>query len=101
MWVREAWVGLELPLASRRELTCATVGILTGPRSYMGQIWARVTGRTERVTGYLVQSAPAIALLSTADPQAAAWWRESAPRFCQGGSCFVFDSSACEPLVAD
>ncbi len=95
-WVREAWVGLELPLAEFQAVTVETSGVLTGPRSRPGYWWARLTGRLEVVSGYVVPSDRAIELLGRSRPEAAAWWRTHAPDFCQAGAEFMFDARACE-----
>jgi hypothetical protein len=96
-WVREAWVGLELPLAHPEEVAVETGGVLTGPRTWLGGWWARLTGRLEVVSGYVVKADRAIDLLGRSRPEAAAWWRAHAPEFCRSGAEFIFDSPACEP----
>ena len=96
-WVRRAWVGLELPLAVPQAVTLETSGVLTGPRSWPGYWWARLTGRLQVVSGYVVASDRAIDLLGRSRPEAAAWWRTHAPDFCQPGAEFIFDAPACEP----
>ncbi len=96
-WVREAWVGLELPLAHLEEVTVETGGVLTGPRSSLGYWWAKLTGRLEVVSGYVVRSDRAIDLLGRSRPDAAAWWQTHAPKFCEPGAEFIFDAPACEP----
>jgi hypothetical protein len=96
-WVREAWVGLELPLVHLGEVTVETGGVLTGPRSWLGYWWARLTRRLEVVSGYVVRSDRAIILLSGSRPDAAAWWQTHAPMFCEPGAEFIFDAPACEP----
>lgn len=96
-WVREAWIGLELPLADLAEVSIETVGVLTGPFSPLGYGWAKVRGRLHRTTGYAVRSARAIDILARSRPDAAEWWRTNTPRFCQPGELFIFDTPACEP----
>ncbi len=96
-WVREAWIGLELPLAHLEEVAVRTTGVLTGPRTWLGYWWGRLTGRFEIVSGYVVKADRAIDLLSQSRPDAAAWWRGYAPAFCEPGAEFVFDAAACEP----
>lgn len=96
-WVREAWVGLELPLVERHEITAETGGVLTGPTSLIGYWWARLRGKLHSTTGYTVRSARAIELLERTRPDAANWWRTHAPRFCDPNEGFIFDSPACEP----
>ena len=96
-WVREAWVGLELPLAELDETTVETSGVLSGPRTPLGYWWARLRGKTDPMTGYVVRSARAIQILAGARPDAAQWWRTHAHRFCEPDAEFIFDSAACEP----
>ena len=95
-WVREAWVGLELPVVSARKLTASTFGALTGPTTLLASIWALASGKATKVSGYAVRSAEAIQLLSGSNPDAAAWWRENAPVFVEGRRIFLFDTPACQ-----
>lgn len=96
-WVREAWVGLRLPVMDCRP--SFSFGVLSGPRSWIGQWMAILTGRAERVEGYWVESAGAIALLERIRPDAAAWWRGHVPEFSKPGRVFVFDLPACNPVA--
>ena len=96
-WVREAWVGLELPLAVLGEITIETGGVLSGPFSLLGYRWAKFRGRLHNTTGYAVGSARAIDILARSRPDAAEWWRTKASRFCRPDEQFIFDSPACEP----
>ena len=97
LWVREAWVGLELPLGRLEPVTVDTVGVLSGPSSQWGFWWARLRGRVHRTTGYEVPSARAIELLARKRPDAADWWRANTRRFCDPDQAFIFDMPACEP----
>ena len=99
LWVREAWVGLELPLADYRRVTIPTIGVLTGPTDVAGQILANLTGRSKLVEGFIVRSAEAIGILARTAPDAAAWWRENTPAYLKPDVTFVFDSPCCEPLL--
>lgn len=95
-WVREAWVGLDLPFMTRRPFgRWLGFGVLSGPTTIMGALWAIVTGRTIRVTGYRVNAAEAVALLEGHSPEAARWWREKTPHLLGARQAFVFDSDAC------
>jgi hypothetical protein len=101
LWVREAWIGLELPLAWPSDAQRITVyGVLTMPTSRFGLLWANLLGRRQRVDGYRVTSAEAIHLLGKHRADAAAWWRAEAPAFLEPGMCFVFDAPACRPVYA-
>jgi hypothetical protein len=51
LWVREKWVGLELPARYSAPKTCLTFGALSGPPTLFGQLWAMLRGRAERVSG--------------------------------------------------
>ena len=50
-WVREAWVGLVLPLKEPTLTTVPTAGVLSGPRSAMGMFWASLAGAPVCTTG--------------------------------------------------
>jgi hypothetical protein len=94
-WVRDAWIGLELPLAYRRSRNWRGIGVLTGPRGFLRQVWGLIRGRTIRMPGYLIKSKTAIEILARANPAAADWWRENAPQFLEGWNKFIFDEAAC------
>jgi hypothetical protein len=98
LWVREKWVGLELPLArgysGRR--TVYGFGVLSAPRKRLVAIWWWFLGRSERYTGYVVDAAAAVSILESAAPNAAAWWRETAPHLLGPRQKFVFAESVCQ-----
>lgn len=99
-WVRQAWIGLELPVKTGRGLRrWRSIGVLTGPRSILGQLWARLLGRTDRIEGYVVDAKAAVDLLAVHNPEAAAWWRENADQLFDGRRGLVFDVAACEPVA--
>lgn len=95
-WVRDAWIGVRLPLVRRETVQTKGFGVLTGPKSWFGQMWGCLTGRAFPVAGYLVEAAHAVELLGWTRPEAAAWWREHGGAFINPGRMFVFDRSACE-----
>ncbi len=98
--VRRAWVGLVLPVpdkyAKRQELPM--VGVLSGPRSLLGILFAAVTGRIQHVPGYAVAADTAVEILGKHAPEAASWWRQNAARSIQPGRHFVFAQEACEVI---
>jgi hypothetical protein len=101
-WVREAWIGLRLPIGHpAHAVRVRGVGVLSVPRSRLGWWWAAITGRAQTIEGYLVPSAEAIALLADHRPEAAAWWRSNTPWFSCPGQQFLFDTPACAPIYAD
>ena len=98
-WVREAWVGLVLPLKESGLKTLPSIGVLSGPKSSLGWLWASLTGESITCTGYLTPAAAAIEILERARPEAAAWWRDNAPKFLREEAEFLFEASACERIA--
>jgi len=98
--IREAWVGLELPLLRDKPLRYLGSGVLTGPRSFVGTLIHLVTFRLRIQTGFVVPSLLAIEILEKADPGAARWWRENAPHTARRGRHFLFSPECCELVAA-
>jgi hypothetical protein len=98
--VREAWVGLTLPLARgcRQPHTARTVGVVTGPTTWWGKCMALLVGRTNKAYAYVVPSAEAIRILSEQAPDAADWWKKNAPHYVSDTALFAFRAEACEPV---
>jgi hypothetical protein len=97
--VREAWVGLELPLLPaqlNRRRTFLTVGVLTGPRLWWQRLLSILLGRFERQSGYAVDALNAVNILATRDPDAAAWWRTNCAYLLDGRHPLVFAADVCE-----
>lgn len=94
-WVRDAWIGLSLPLVERQQSSLYSVGVLSGPTSWISQLIAVFRGKAERVTGYLVNASEAVEQLAHHSPDAAAWWRENTPHLLDGKRNFLFDADAC------
>jgi len=100
LWVREKWVGLDLPVT--RYSACSGflgLSVPSTPRSWLGQWAAVVRGRAEPVAGYAVEASPAVGILSTVSAEAAAWWREHAPHLIAPRRYLVFHEEVCR--VAD
>jgi hypothetical protein len=101
LWVREKWVGLELPLLRwpyARKLI--GFGAVSGPRTWVAQIWAMLRGRSQRIHGFAVDAARAVDILDRASPDAAAWWREHATELILPGRGLIFHAEVCE-IVPD
>ena len=100
LWVREKWVGLDLPVArysGRRKFL--TMGVLSLPRSMPAQWLAVFRGRVEPIAGYAVEALPAVDILAHAHPEAAAWWRENTPHLIAPKRYLVFHEEVCR--IAD
>ncbi|HTD52198.1 MAG TPA: hypothetical protein VK780_04160 [Thermoanaerobaculia bacterium] len=99
-WVREQWVGLELPLAqrSRRARSRSVFGVLSGPRGMLTRWLAILSRRARRESGYAVRVSDAVAVLGSKSPEAASWWRTNVPDMRSPFRCFLFSESVCQVL---
>lgn len=91
-WVRQKWVGLSLPLAQRDATpkVFPTAGVLSGPRNVLTCLFAWLTGKLVRESGYMVESLAAIQVLEATHPEAAAWWKQNTPHLIRAHRYFVF-----------
>jgi hypothetical protein len=97
LWVREKWVGLTLPLARFGSAnTFHTFGVLSGPRTFLPQVWALARGRSNKIYGFPVNAARAVEVLSHASPDAAAWWQENARELILPGRYLLFHAEVCD-----
>ncbi|MCB9178003.1 MAG: hypothetical protein H6590_01070 [Flavobacteriales bacterium] len=98
--IRQAWIGLEIPVperfAGRRRVV--GLGVLSGPKNWLGALFAIISGRAKRETGYIVEASTAVDLLAVHSPDAADWWRKHAHRFIEPGRYFMFAAEACEEM---
>jgi hypothetical protein len=94
--IREAWVGLVLPIVGRRSYRMWTSGVLTGARTPWGRLWSALRGRWRKREGYAVDAAEAIRLLAIERPDAAQWWRENAPHLIGAHRRFLFERTVCQ-----
>jgi hypothetical protein len=101
LWVREKWIGLELPLLrwSSAE-TFIAFGAVSGPRTWLAQIWEMLRGRSQRVYGFTVDASRAVEILDRRSPEAAAWWRENGAELIVLGRGLIFHAEVCE-IVRD
>ncbi len=88
--VREAWVGIVLPLALPEKRQGLNTGVLTGPKMPLTRLLWHLTGRYSQTVGYLVESAVAISILSQQHPSAAQWRQQNTPEFLKPGRLFMF-----------
>jgi hypothetical protein len=94
--VREAWVGLDLPLKRKRPHRYLGSGVLSGPRSTFQTLVHLFTFRLKVHTGFVVPSLTAIEILERTQPNAARWWGENAPHTMRPKRYFLFSSDCCE-----
>ncbi len=86
-WVRQAWIGLELPLVAGQ--------VRAGSGNAQGVLSGEAVAAPP---AYAVEGRAAIAILQAACPDAAAWWRENVPLVLASGSQLVFPAEVCERL---
>lgn len=100
VWVREQWVGLELPLAQRRRgaLRVPSWSVLSAPTTWLGDIVGFLAGRSTRERGYAVPVLAALEILGTVSPDAEEWWRTTTPHLCKSWRRFLFNTEACEVI---
>jgi hypothetical protein len=96
--IREAWVGLVLPVFRKNPGYYLASGVLTGPRSVMDGILNFFAFRFQLQRGFAVPSLVAVEILEKSKPDAARWWRENAPRTIRPRRYFVFSAECCEPV---
>ncbi|MEO8739601.1 MAG: hypothetical protein ABI537_07860 [Casimicrobiaceae bacterium] len=94
--IRQAWVGLTLPLLHARPRHFLVSGVLSGARGRrLATFLHLITFRLKVQTGYVVSSLAAIEILETSDATAALWWRENALHVLQPRNRFLFSVDCC------
>jgi len=99
--IRRAWIGLTLPLMAgdnAPRVIKSVGGVLTMPKTKMGEWWRIITGRTVRKTGYCVPATRSIQILEDTNPEAAAWWKKNVPLVNDKQEAFLFNVEACEEV---
>jgi hypothetical protein len=97
--VREAWIGLELPLPlepSGHRRVWLTTGVVSGPRTWWQRLIAILRGRAQVRSGYAVNGLEAVNLLALKDPVAAAWWRDNCAHVLDGKRRLLFPADVCQ-----
>jgi hypothetical protein len=94
--IREAWVGLELPLKRKNPQRYLGSGVLSGPRNTLQTLAHLITFRLHLHTGFVVPSLAAVEILEKTQPHAARWWRENAPHAVRPRRYFLFSTDCCE-----
>ena len=98
-WVRQAWVGMILPLATPDTHRMEVVGVVSGARNWMSLWFARLTRRTVVQSGYLVETLRAVDSLSRQNRDAAEWWRQNTPHLLEPQRILLFEAHVCRPVT--
>ena len=97
--IRQAWVGLTLPLMYERPRRFLVSGVLSGTRGRTIAIFIHlITLRLKVQTGYVVPSLAAIEILERSDAVAGRWWRENADHSLRPRNRFLFAPECCEAV---
>ena len=94
-WVRDAWVGVRLPVSNSKQQSWPTFGVFTGPHGALKQLAFWLLGRANQIAGFPVDANAAVDLLTLTNPAAADWWRSNAPHLLAKKRVLVFDRGAC------
>ncbi len=97
--VREAWIGLELPLPGGRSgqrRTWLTTGVVSGPRTWWQRLIGILRGSAQVHAGYAVNGLEAVNLLALKDPLAATWWRDNCAYLLDGKRRLLFPAEVCQ-----
>lgn len=95
LWVREAWIGLVLPLTPnhhRGPVETIPGGVLTGDPSFWRKFKYLFRNPYKWYQGYCVSSCQALKLLALHSPPAWSWWQKNCPAYLGEGKYFMFDS---------
>ena len=99
--IRQAWVGVVIPLPPPPFdcLRClSTAGVLSGPKTPLGQISALLRGKSTKRYGYAVEALTAVSALAEKNPEAAEWWRKNTQHLMEKGKMLVFPVDVCEDV---
>ncbi|HEX8525478.1 hypothetical protein [Allosphingosinicella sp.] len=94
-WVRDAWIGLRLPVARPQSTMWRAFGILSVGPGLLAQLVALIRDRSIPIEGYAVKAEIAVRLLAERNPVAADWWSQNTPKLLDGRSLLVFEEAAC------
>jgi len=96
--IRADWIDVVIPLPedekhNPRELY--GVGVLSGPRKYIPQLWMRLRGKCLKWNAFSVDVLTAIQELEKRSPSSAQWWRTNTPDLMKEGKRFMFPEDIC------
>jgi hypothetical protein len=94
--IRQAWVGLELPVLGKRPVRYLGSGVLTGPKTFTETLLHLITLRLVVQSGFVVPAEHAIEILEAVRPEAARWWREHATHTIHARRKFLFAPECCD-----
>ena len=95
--VREAWVGLVLPVVSdlQESVNLRTSGVRSGPRNVFSSLVFVLLRRGTKKRGYAVDTAEALDILEKKNSAAARWWRTNAEHLVRLKKALLFQEDCC------
>jgi hypothetical protein len=99
--VREAWVGLVLPLEEglfSQPGVYKTVGPLSEFKSKIASVVPRDALQVGSTEGFIVQAVKAFEILAESSPDAARWWKKHTPQLFQPDRWLCFHTEVCEEV---
>ncbi|WP_146126936.1 hypothetical protein [Labrys okinawensis] len=104
--IRQAWIGLTLPLLETAPSSPQTMIVETefrNPANRLDALKQRLGFKRPTATwrAYTVQAATALRLLESHSPDAARWWRQHTPWLSEPDQVLAFDADCCELVFAE
>ena len=104
--IRQAWIGLTLPLLETAPSEAETMIVEIGFRNPAGllSLLKQRLGFKPPTTiwqAYTVQAASALRLLESHSPDAARWWQRNTPWLFEPAQILAFDADCCELVFMD
>jgi hypothetical protein len=99
--IRQSWVNVAIPLSPPpydKKRRFRSVGVVSGPKTILGLIFAAVRGKCFKWDGYAVEALVAVEALAEKNADAAQWWRQNAPHLMRKGQRLVFPAEVCEEV---
>ena len=100
-WVKDAWIGVRLPVAKTQATSHAGFSVTKGPHTLIPRLWSILRKKSDYYSGYVVHAKTSVEILSETRPDAANWWRTNVHNCLQGFNCFLFDEESCEIFIDD
>ncbi len=103
LWVREAWVGLQLPSLDSAPVSMpvAEVGNRSG-QSFLGSVFRGLKDGPVQTTstrlGYSVDAKIAVGIVALSNEDAAKWWLENVPQIMRIDTPLLFETTCCRPV---
>ena len=100
--IRQAWIGVVIPLLPPpldEKRFVRSAGVLSGPKTLLGQVSALARLKGFQSYGYAVEALDAVDALAKKDAEAAQWWHKNASFRMKKGQLLVFPAYVCEEMV--